>query len=249
MPCRRAAAIASSASAAAAVGQRREDPAAVEPARSVRPEDRVPVDVAGPHREPRRSDRGRSSRAPARTPKPRSTKFRPLRTSRPTPSYGIQRTCARVDAALEDQVLEQPPDGVVGERGHDRGAKAEAAPQPAGDVVLAAALGDGERARRRDAPVAGVEAEHHLAQRDEVVAAVLGGAREEGHAAPLPTAAASRARRSISSKRPSRRSAGSDPAAAAGEHRRQREVVDEVVGADASGRNEPNVRVDGATPP
>ena len=135
-----------------------------------------------------------------------------MRTSRPTPSYGTQAMCARVDATLEDQVLEQPSDGVVGERRHDRGAKAEAAPQPAGHVVLAAALGHGERAGRRDAPVAGVEAEHHLAQRDEVVAAVLGRPhREEAHAgtACATCPAASRARRSISSNRPSRRSAGS----------------------------------------
>ena len=47
-----------------------------------------------------------------------------------------------VDAALEHQVLDEPADGVVGERGDDRRAQPEAAAQAAGDVVLAAALPD-----------------------------------------------------------------------------------------------------------
>ena len=58
-----------------------------------------------------------------------------------------------VDAALEHQVLDEPADRVVGERGDDRGAQAEAPAQPAGDVVLAAALPGAEaRAPSRSAP-------------------------------------------------------------------------------------------------
>ena len=79
-----------------------------------------------------------------------------------------------VDAALQDEVLDQAADLVVGQRGDDRGAQAEAAAQAAGDVVLAAALPDVERARGADAALAGVEAQHHLAERDEVEAALLG---------------------------------------------------------------------------
>ena len=45
-----------------------------------------------------------------------------------------------VDAALQHQVLDEPADVVVGQRGDDRGAQAEAAAQAAGDVVFAAAL-------------------------------------------------------------------------------------------------------------
>ena len=107
-----------------------------------------------------------------RTPKPRSVKLSPLRTVRPMPSYGTQRISERVDAALEDEVLDQPADVVVGERGHDRGAQPEAAAQAAGDVVLAAALPHPERARGADAPLARIEAQHDLAERDEVVAAL-----------------------------------------------------------------------------
>ena len=49
-------------------------------------------------------------------------------------------------AALVDQVFQQPADRIVGEGGDDGGALAEAAPQAAGDVVLAAAFPDLERA-------------------------------------------------------------------------------------------------------
>ena len=109
-------------------------------------EDLVPVDVARPQLATPRCGRGRSSPTAPRTPKPRSVKLSPLRTARPTPSYGTQRDVAQVDAALQHEVLDQAADGVVGERGHDRRAQAEAAPQAAGDVVLAAALPGPERA-------------------------------------------------------------------------------------------------------
>ena len=72
----------------------------------------------------------------------------------------------RVDAALEDEVLEQAADVVVGERGDDRGPQAEAAAQAARDVVLAAALPDAKRPGRADPALARVEAQHHLAERD-----------------------------------------------------------------------------------
>src|SRR5579864_1207459 len=81
---------------------------------------------------------------------------------------------ARIYAALEDEVFDQSADLVVGERGDDCGAVAEAAPQATGDVVFSAAFPCLERARRADAPVARVESEHHLTQRDDVVPALVG---------------------------------------------------------------------------
>ena len=117
----------------------------------------------------------------ARTPKPRSVKFSPLRTARPTPSYFTHLT-RLIDAALKHQVLHQPADGIVGERRHDRRVQAEAAPQPARDVVFAAAFPDLESARRVDAPVAGIEPQHHLAERHQAPAAVGFGAQRERHA-------------------------------------------------------------------
>ena len=115
-------------------------PPRVEPARALLAEDRVPVDVARASAATRPCGRGRSSRRAARTPKPRSVKLRPLRTLRPTPSYGTQRTWRLVDAALEIRSSTQPSDRVVDERRDDGRAQAEAAAQPARDVVLAAAL-------------------------------------------------------------------------------------------------------------
>ena len=87
---------------------------------------------------------------------------------------GHPRQEGGVDAALQHEVLEQPADLVVDERGHDRGAQAEAAPQPARHVVLAAALPDPERARVADASLTGIEPQHDLAERDQVVAAGRG---------------------------------------------------------------------------
>src|SRR5712671_3399804 len=75
----------------------------------------------------------------------------------------------RVDAALQHQVLDKSADVIVG----DRGALAEAAPQAARNIVLAAALPYVERARRADATVSWIEPQHHLTQRDEVVAALV----------------------------------------------------------------------------
>ena len=103
---------------------------------------------------------------------------------------------ARVDPSLEHEVLEQPADLVVGERGHDAGAEAEAPPEPPRDVVLATALPRLEPAGGANPPLARIEAEHDLAERDEVVAALVRGANREpaGHrATSAASVAASRA--------------------------------------------------------
>ena len=75
------------------VRQAGEDPAGVEPAarpaarRRPRPSPRPPAAAARPP-----CGRGPTRRARARTPNPRSVKLSPLRTVRPMPSYGTQRT-------------------------------------------------------------------------------------------------------------------------------------------------------------
>src|SRR5207249_1146727 len=76
----------------------------------------------------------------------------------------------QIDAALQHQILDEAADWVVDERRDNRGAQVEAAPQAARDVVLAAAFPHLERAGRGHAAVAGVEAQHHFAKADEVVA-------------------------------------------------------------------------------
>ena len=102
------------------------------------------------------------------------------------PSYGHPADERRVDAALQDEVLEQPADLVVDERGDDGSAQPEAAPQPARDVVLAAALPDAERAGGAHPPLAGIQPEHDLAERDEVVAALVRRAERRGRSRARP---------------------------------------------------------------
>ena len=91
---------------------------------------------------------------------------------RPTPSNGTPLDEFGGDAALQDEILEQPADVVVGERGADGGLEAEAAAQAAGDVVFAAAFPDPELARGADAALARVEPQHDFAQRNQVVLAL-----------------------------------------------------------------------------
>ena len=69
-----------------------------------------------------------------------------------------------VDAALQDQVLHQPPDGIVRHRRRHRRLQPEAPPQPARHVVFAAALPRRKLPRCVDAPLARIEPQHHLAE-------------------------------------------------------------------------------------
>ena len=148
-----------------------------------------------------------------------------------------------LDAALVDQVVDQPADGVVGERRHDRRPHPEAALQAAGDVVLAASLPRrGTSAPSRSAPRPGrVAASPRRARRDP------SGTRppaSDGSRLMRLTPVASRASRVISSNRPSRTSSGRDePAAAARDHGRHGEVIAEIRRVDPSGRDERHVRV------
>ena len=77
-----------------------------------------------------------------------------------------------VDAALQDEVLEQPSHFVVSEGGNDRRTQPEAPAQPAGHVVLPAALPGAKAARIADAAFSRVEPQHHLAEGHRVIAAV-----------------------------------------------------------------------------
>ncbi len=86
-----------------------------------------------------------------------------------------------IDAALQNEVLDQAADGIVGERSGDGGAQAETAAQAAGHVVFAAALPNLEMARGVDAAFAGIEAKHDFAQAQAVPAAIGIGNREWIH--------------------------------------------------------------------
>src|SRR5215831_6063081 len=77
-----------------------------------------------------------------------------------------------VHPSLQDEVLDEPADVVVGQCGDNGGPQAEAAPQPAGDVVFPASLPCGNRPGIADAALAWVQAEHHLAQGYQVITSV-----------------------------------------------------------------------------
>ena len=129
-------------------------------------------------------------------------KVKPVANRPPDPVRRNPADEARIDTPLQHEVLEQPADVVFGERGHDTGAQAEAPAQPACHVVLAAALPRLEPAGSANPPLARIEPEHDLAQRDEVVAALLRRPnREPAHRLTSVTrVAASRARRVIATK-------------------------------------------------
>src|ERR1019366_9236082 len=80
-----------------------------------------------------------------------------------------------IDATLQHQVFEQAADFVFDDGADHGGAQAEAAAQPAADVVLAAAFPDMEAARRADAAFTGIEPQHDLAERGSVPTATLAG--------------------------------------------------------------------------
>src|SRR5262249_40381582 len=75
----------------------------------------------------------------------------------------------QIDAALQHEVFDETADRIVDQRGNDRRAHPEAAPQPARDVVFAAALPHMKRTGGCDAALAGIQAEHHLAETYEIV--------------------------------------------------------------------------------
>ena len=89
---------------------------------------------------------------------------------------------ARVDAPLQDEILEKEADVIGRERRDHCRSHTEASAQAAGDVVLAAALPHPERSRGSHAVLARIEPQHDLAEGDEVIAAVDGLTnRESGH--------------------------------------------------------------------
>ena len=75
-----------------------------------------------------------------------------------------------VYTALVDQILDQPSDRVVGERRHDRRIHSKTAFQASGDVVFTAAFPNLKTTRGVNASLAGIEPQHHLAERHYVPA-------------------------------------------------------------------------------
>ena len=150
--------------------QRAEDAAGVEPARAEAAEDLVPVDVC-PASSCETAVWPRSEQpSAARTPKPRSVKLSPLRTVRPTPSYLTHVTrCSTPPWNIRSST--RRPTGLSASAVTMAVSRPKQRLQPAGDVVLAAALPDLERARGVDAEVARIEPEHDFAEGHAIPAA------------------------------------------------------------------------------
>ena len=86
-----------------------------------------------------------------------------------------------VDSAGGDAVADEVADWVVDETGDDGGTLAEDPGQATADVVLAAALPDIEGRGGADATLTRIEAEHHLAEGDDVVTALVCGTKCDAH--------------------------------------------------------------------
>jgi hypothetical protein len=143
------------------------DSARVEPARAIAAEDPLPVDVAALQLRNRRVPAVGGARRAARA-EAALREVEAVAHAAAEAVVGPPQHVADVDAALQDEVLDQAADVVVGECRHDGGALAEAAAQPARDVVFASALPGRERPGRAHAHVARIEAQHHLAEGDFV---------------------------------------------------------------------------------
>ena len=158
-------------------GEGREDAAGVEPAGTSRAEDVVPVDVARLHP----GSGGVAAVGDALGAANAEAAFGEVESVAHGAADAVVRGPVEkggVDAALEDEVFDETADFVVGEGRDDCRAHAEAATQPASDVVFAAAFPGLEGAGRAHAAFTGVETEHDFSEGDEVVVAV--GGRSDG---------------------------------------------------------------------
>ena len=145
----------------------------MQPADSLLPEDLVPVKI--PWLE--LAGRGVAAiRNPHGTPHP-ETSFREIEPHSGGSTNPVKRRPLNetgIDAALQDEILRQAPDIIVGECRAHRRAQAKTAAQPARHIVLPAALPDPELARAANPAFTRVQAQHDFAQGDQVILAFGG---------------------------------------------------------------------------
>ena len=144
-----------------------EDPTGVKPPRALLSEDAIPVDDA-------RNKLARrcvaSIRAPERSSDSESA-LRKIESISHGPAdavVGNEPYVRLVDAALVDEVLKEPADGVVCKRRNNGGIEPEAAFEPAGDVVLATSFPGSKRSRGGDTALSWIESEHHFSEGYEI---------------------------------------------------------------------------------
>ena len=129
------------------------------------PEDRIPVDITGLELGNRRIAAVRAALRPAAS----EAALDEIETVAHFTADTVERHPADergVHAALQDEILHQTPDRIVGKGGDHRGTQTETATQTAGDIVFAAALPDVEFAGGVNSPLARIEPEHDFTEAD-----------------------------------------------------------------------------------
>jgi hypothetical protein len=77
----------------------------------------------------------------------------------------------RVNAPLQDQIFQEPPNLIISESSANSSLKPETATEPPRNIILATTFPNFEFARGAHASLARVEPQHYFAQSDEVVLA------------------------------------------------------------------------------
>lgn len=163
----------------AVLGQGGEDPTGMQPAHAVLAEQRVPVEGL------RLQLRGRRVRAVGNAQR----RTRPETTLGEVQAHAgvaadaivvAPEDLAGIHATGLDQLLGEQAKLVARQGGEHPGAVFERAAQATRHVVLAAAFPHGELARAADPALAGIEAQHHFAQRQCVPALAVVGCDNEG---------------------------------------------------------------------
>src|SRR5439155_17645169 len=128
-----------------ALAERREDSPGVKPSRAAAGKDLLPVDVAGPQLRDcgvaaiRATDRAANS-------KPALGEVESVANRPPYAAIRHPLYVGLIDASLINEVLDEPADRIIRERGNDGSVQTETSFETARDVILTAAFPDLKRA-------------------------------------------------------------------------------------------------------
>ena len=151
--------------------ERAKNSAGVKPARALCSENPFPVNVAGLQLRNRRMPTIRTTQSSA-NPKASLGEIQPVTHTTAHAVILDPFEMRLIDSALINQILNQTADGIVCQRGNDRGIHSETTPQSARDVVFATAFPNLKSARGVNAAIAWIEPEHHFAQADQIPTAL-----------------------------------------------------------------------------
>ncbi len=147
--------------------ERSENPARVEPPRATLAKQLLPVDIAALHLAGRSIRAIRHTHRPA-NPMPALGKVQPIAHLAPNPIISAPLHIIGSHAALQNKILDQPPNLVIRKGRHHGCLQSKTAPQPARHIILAAALPSAKLPRRPHPTLTRIEPQHDLAQRDTI---------------------------------------------------------------------------------